>query len=567
MTLALLLTAATGAWAQSTPTEVSTFADLQTALSAGNDVKLTANIQFTSPIEISDSKKITIDGNGKTMSTTSAIRAFKVWSSATVAFKDLTLTGFVSGGGPAINNSGTIVLDGCTISNCHVNNSNGGGAIESSGKLYAINTTFSGNYSGEIGGAINNYGGSLYLSGCTFTNNYTTSSNANFGGAIGNNSSNTVVIVNCTFSGNKYGGSNGSASDLGVFNTPGTYTIAGCTGITIAGATLTTYQYGTATPDYSDLSAISFTYDQSDTPITPVDITWTAATKTVTLTNDMPAGNVTVSVEYFPQATMAEGAVTAATGVKATTEDALVTVDATKLTGAAKMMYYASTEATAPAYDATGWTDQVPTAEKFTEAGNVNVWYYPVGTDVGVGGATATYSDGDMNATALTVTLGAAPLYNAEFDLTNAPEADKADGIWKTDITGDGVVKGTPVTVTYTGSKKVIGVKAEKKAAAVVLTITVAKGSTDLSADKLLYYTPGETYRQAIANHPENKLDGGLGWNIWDGGNDATIFYKESADKARDLSIDGDQHFRPTDSINLDTVIDPTLNFYFVAQF
>ena len=71
----------------------------------------------------------------------------------------------------------------------------------------------------------------------------------------------------------------------------------------------------------------------------------------------------------------------------------------------------------------------------------------------------------------------------------------------------------------------------------------------------------------SIANHPENKLDGGLGWNIWENGNDATIFYKESADKSRDLSIDGDQHFRPTDSINLDTVIDPTLNFYFVAQF
>ncbi|MBR7044002.1 MAG: right-handed parallel beta-helix repeat-containing protein [Prevotella sp.] len=159
------------------------------------------------------------------------------------------------------------MLDGCTISNCHVNNSNGGGAIENQGTLYASNTTFSGNYSGEIGGAINNYGGNLYLSGCTFTNNYTTSSNANYGGAIGNNSSNTLVLVNCTFSGNKYGGSNGTASDLGVFNTPGTYTIAGCTGIAIDGATLTTYQYGTATLDYSGLSAISFTYDQSDTPI------------------------------------------------------------------------------------------------------------------------------------------------------------------------------------------------------------------------------------------------------------------------------------------------------------
>ena len=134
--------------------------------------------------------------------------------------------------------------------------------------------------------------------------------------------------------------------------------------------------------------------------------------------------------------------------------------------------------------------------------------------------------------------------------------------------TTTGVAAGTTVTATYSGTKRVKSVTAVVKAAAATLqSITVGKGSTDLSGDKLLYYTPGETYRQAIANHPENKLDGGLGWNIWENGNDATIFYKESADKARDLSIDGDQHFRPTDSINLDTVIDPTLNFYFVAQF
>ena len=133
-------------------------------------------------------------------------------------------------------------------------------------------------------------------------------------------------------------------------------------------------------------------------------------------------------------------------------------------------------------------------------------------------------------------------------------------------LKGDG---SETVTLQYNGRLKVKGVKATSDAApaATLQSITVAKGSTDLSGDKLLYYTPGETYRQAIANHPENKLDGGLGWNIWENGSDATIFYKESADKSRDLSIDGDQHFRPTDSINLDTVIDPTLNFYFVAQF
>ena len=244
-------------------TEVTTFSELNTALSAGKNVKLMNDIDCTAEIEITSNGALTIDGNGKKLSTTSAIRAFKVGSSATVAFKDLTLTGFVSGGGPAINNSGTIVLDGCTISNCHVNNSNGGGAIEnkSNGKLYAINTTFSGNYSGEIGGAINNYRGSLYMSGCTFTDNYTTNSNARYGGAIGINGGSEVRLINCSFSGNKYGTNTGT-NDIGVYSKPTNYTIAGCTGATIASndGDITTNASGTATLDYSDLSNISFTY-------------------------------------------------------------------------------------------------------------------------------------------------------------------------------------------------------------------------------------------------------------------------------------------------------------------
>ena len=217
---------------------------------------------------------------------------------------------------------------------------------------------------------------------------------------------------------------------------------------------------------------IKFTFASSASAVT---VDWNKTSKTGTFS--MPAGNVTVSVDYFPKAT-ADGAVTAATDVKATTDAPLVTVDATQLTGAAKLMYYASTDATAPAYDAEGWTDQVPTAEKFTEAGSVNVWYYPVGTDEGVGGATATYSDGDMNATALAVTLGAAPTYSVTF-AEGIPEADKWTASPNTDVT-----KGETVTVTYTG--KVIGVKAEKKAESTlaaalkdgaIVTITYGWGS------------------------------------------------------------------------------------------
>ena len=115
-----MLIAAVGAWAQ---TDVSTFADLQTALSAGNDVKLTANIQFTSSIEISGSKKITIDGNGKTMSGPSTC-AFIISSGNTLAIKNATIDNFDrSAGGGAIRNNGTLVLDGCTVSNNHTDGS------------------------------------------------------------------------------------------------------------------------------------------------------------------------------------------------------------------------------------------------------------------------------------------------------------------------------------------------------------------------------------------------------------------------------------------------------------
>ena len=209
------------------------------------------------------------------------------------------------------------------------------------------------------------------------------------------------------------------------------------------------------------------------------EVAWDKAKKTGTFT--MPGGNVTLEPEYYPQATVADGGVTAADAdARATTDDPLVKVDATKLTGAKKLMYFVSNSGTtAPAYDAEGWTDQLPTAEGFTQQGIVYVWYYPVGTDEGVDGATATYSDGDMNATALTVSLGAAPLWNAEFDLTDAPEADKA-GKWSSDIPEGGVVKGTPVTVTYTGTKKVIGVKAEKKADVPVTAITLNKTTTTI---------------------------------------------------------------------------------------
>ena len=140
-------------------------------------------------------------------------------------------------------------------------------------------------------------------------------------------------------------------------------------------------------------------------------VAWDKDKKTGKFT--MPGGNVTLEPEYYPQATVADGGVTAADAdARATTDDPLVKVDATKLTGAKKLMYFVSNSGTtAPAYDAEGWTDQLPTAEGLTQQGIVYVWYYPVGIDEGVDGATATYSDGDICLQSITARIAPEPTY------------------------------------------------------------------------------------------------------------------------------------------------------------
>ena len=220
------------------------------------------------------------------------------------------------------------------------------------------------------------------------------------------------------------------------------------------------------------------------------EVAWNAAAKTGTFT--MPGGNVTLEPEYYPQATVAEGAVTAADAdARATTDDPLVKVDATKLTGAKKLMYFVSNSGTtAPAYDAEGWTDQLPTAEGITQQGIVYVWYYPVGTDEGVDDATATYSDGDICLQSITARIAPEPTYAVTF-------AEGTDPNEWTASPAAGVKKGTAVTVTYTGAKKVIGVKAEKKAAAPAST-PLDNTMTAWTAGKYAVPAGGLTYSAAI---------------------------------------------------------------------
>ena len=230
-------------------------------------------------------------------------------------------------------------------------------------------------------------------------------------------------------------------------------------------------------------------------------VAWDKDKKTGKFT--MPGGNVTLEPEYYPQATVADGGVTAADAdARATTDDPLVKVDATKLTGAKKLMYFVSNSGTtAPAYDAEGWTDQLPTAKGFTQQGIVYVWYYPVGTDEGVDGATATYSDGDICLQSITARIAPEPTYAVTFAEGTDPNE------WTADPNAD-VKKGQTVTVTYTGSKKVIGVKAEKKAKAAATDLSTINANYTASDGELLTGTLAGNYKISIADGATVTLDG-----------------------------------------------------------
>ena len=189
----------------------------------------------------------------------------------------------------------------------------------------------------------------------------------------------------------------------------------------------------------------------------------------------MPGGNVTLEPEYYPQAVLA-AAPTAINDVPATTDGAIVSAGTVAnigetTTAQGTVMYYVSQstldDAALLALAADAWTADVPTAKSLAQ-GQAYVYYYVRGNDSD--NDAENFSDGDILATnAVSVTLGAEPTYAVTFadDLT---ESDK----WTADPATN-VTKGQTVTVSYTGSKKVIGVKAEKKSAAGIVNPVVGQ--------------------------------------------------------------------------------------------
>ena len=242
-------------------------------------------------------------------------------------------------------------------------------------------------------------------------------------------------------------------------------------------------------------------------------ISWTASTKTATIAK-MPAGNVYVTPEYYDEAAFAQDnsgetpvtlAPKANNSAKANTDDPLVEggtvaniVEAMEVLDAkqGKLLYHVSTteltnaqlEALDPEDD---WSETVPTADGYTfeTATDVYVYYYIKGADDVPGkaqGSKFTFSDTEIQK--LTVNVQPEPTYAVTFaEGTDANE-------WKAEPAA-GVTKGQTVTVTYSGSKKVIGVKAEKKAATKVLYSWESPSGTPTETGGTIAYDNGDGER------------------------------------------------------------------------
>ena len=228
--------------------------------------------------------------------------------------------------------------------------------------------------------------------------------------------------------------------------------------------------------------------DASDPSALKVD--WNKASKTGTF--KMPGGNVELEPEYYPQAALTAQP-TAINNVPATTDGAIVKAGTVKnigetTTAQGTVMYYVSTtaldDAALLALAADKWTADVPTAETLAQ-GQAYVYYYVRGNDSDTD--ETTFSDGDIMplGTNGLVTIAAAPTYAVTFAEGVNPEPP-AEPEW-TASPNAGVKKGTEVTVTYTGSKKVLGVKAEKKKVAEGHALPLAKFGEIVCSDGKAY--------------------------------------------------------------------------------
>ena len=330
--------------------------------------------------------------------------------------------------------------------------------------------TFSCDYSGE-NGELDQIIKQLYglSGGCCSMNSPGASGNSNV--TAGVNGDNQFITISAPFEGNA--------------------TVTGSYFDAAMGYSDFDYSLTISCPGY-DPNAGSSTPAASSGP----EVAWNKAKNSGSF--KMPGGNVTLEPEYYPQAALT-AAPTAINDVPATTDGAIVSAGTVAnigetTTAQGTVMYYVSqtemTDAALLALAADQWTADVPTAADLAQ-GPAYVYYYVRGNDSDTDDEN--FSDGDiLAANKVAVTIAAEPTYAVTF-AEGTEESDK----WTASPAAD-VKKGQTVTVTYTGSKKVIGVKAEKKAAVAPSVSFTVKRVDHKRADGNYTVAPGTTWQQFI---------------------------------------------------------------------
>jgi hypothetical protein len=152
-------------------------------------------------IIIDGTGKITIDGN-------QASRVFLVDAGAHAMLTGLTIEGGATDGGAGIENSGTLTVTSCTVSN-NTATFAGGGLRNDAGMVTIADSLIIGN-TGNNSGGISNNNGTLTIANSTIANNAATKPTGVTAGGVANyayvtGASALVTITNCTFRGNSVG--------------------------------------------------------------------------------------------------------------------------------------------------------------------------------------------------------------------------------------------------------------------------------------------------------------------------------------------------------------------------
>jgi|GEM_PF-2534882 len=178
-----------------------------TFLTAQNSIALPS---ISTPITIVGNGAILERGNGAPQ-----FRLFNVTNNGLLTLQNMTLRNFNAGGGNggAVQNAGTLTLDGVTVTG---NSARFAGGIHSSGTLTIANSTLSSNTSQENAGAIYLNSGTL-----TITDSMVESNSARYGsGAYLNNGN--ATLTNVTMRSNT-----ANEQGAGVYQRVGTLTITG----------------------------------------------------------------------------------------------------------------------------------------------------------------------------------------------------------------------------------------------------------------------------------------------------------------------------------------------------